>query len=228
VIRIGVDVVTEIAGAGADPDLVQTVVDMTDAADRIALILRDLSSIARPIDDPLAPVALDQVIASAARLAAYKLVKGVTLERVPVTAPMVHGNAPRLVQLVLNLLVNATRATRPGAPNRISVGAEQRGDRVVLFVADTGTGMSAETRARLFEPFFTTGADRGGTGLGLTICRSIVEKMGGTIAIDSVGRRGHTGRSIARDRRLVANSIARIAQSTWRLHFGDTASCYLL
>ena len=88
-----------------------------------------------------------------------------------------------LVQLFLNLLVNAARATRHDAPNTIRITGQTEGEAVTLSISDTG--MSAETRARLFEPFFTTGAERGGTGLGLTICRSIAERFGGSIAVSS-------------------------------------------
>ena len=63
---------------------------------------------------------------------------------------------------------------------------------MVLRISDTGTGMTDETKRRLFEPFYTTGRMTGGTGLGLTICRSIVERMGGTIAIDSTYGEGTT------------------------------------
>ncbi|MBS2021939.1 MAG: hypothetical protein JST92_05980, partial [Deltaproteobacteria bacterium] len=62
----------------AQPEVGALIADISDSAERIALILRDLSSLARPIDDPLAPVDLDAALASAGRLAAYKLDKGAT------------------------------------------------------------------------------------------------------------------------------------------------------
>lgn len=192
VIRIAVDEVVDAAQLSADARAM--LADVSDATERIAMILRDLSSLARPVDDPLGAVALDDVVAAAARLASYRLGPTATLERVALDVPAVIGNAPRLVQLVLNLVVNAARASRPDAANVIRVSAESRKDSVVLAVADTGIGMSADTRARLFEPFFTTGTKTGGTGLGLTICRSLVERMGGSIAIDSELGRGTTVR----------------------------------
>lgn len=164
----------------------EIVADVQAAAAAIGTILKDLSSLARPVDDPMAPIALEGVVDSAARLAAYKLGPGVKLERGPLSVPPVIGNAPRLLQLLMNLIVNAARASRPDTPNVIRIGATLRGaDRVVLAISDSGTGMSAETLARVFEPFFTTGRTTGGTGLGLPICRSIVERMGGTIEIES-------------------------------------------
>jgi two-component system NtrC family sensor kinase len=184
VIRIAVDDISEQL-AGAPDDVREQLRDLGDAAKRIELIVNDLGSLARPADDPIVPTDIDEVIRSAARLAAYRFGRGVTFEHVPADVPRVAGNASRLVQVILNLLVNAARSTRDGAPNRIRIGAERRGAHVVVRVSDSGSGMTDETRARLFEPFFTTGTQSGGTGLGLVICRSIVERMDGTIEVTS-------------------------------------------
>lgn len=191
VIQIGLEEVHEQLGQ-APEELREQLQDVRDAAKRIELIANDLSSLAKPADDPIAPTEIGDVIASATRLASYRFSKQVTLEQVPVDVPRVAGNAARLVQVILNLLVNAARATREGTVNRIRVGAELRGDRVVVSVADSGTGMTAETQARLFEPFYTTGKQSGGTGLGLVVSRSIVERMGGALTLTSTPDVGTT------------------------------------
>jgi signal transduction histidine kinase len=159
--------------------------DIREATERINVIVRDLSSLARPGTEELAPVELAPVIDGAARLASYKFDADVVLAKSTDDIPAVVGNAGRLGQVVLNLLTNAARATRPGVENCIRIATRATASTVTLTISDTGSGMTEETRARLFEPFFTTGADRGGTGLGLTICRSIVERMGGTIELAS-------------------------------------------
>lgn len=192
VIRIALDEVVEVLG-DSRADVTELLGDLGDATDRIAGILRDLSTIARPVEDPLSSVELAEVVHSASRLASYRL-GGAKLEREAFAVAPVVGNASRLVQLVLNLVVNAARASRKDAPNTIRIAAEEHEDAVVMTISDTGTGMSAETQARLFEPFFTTGRASGGTGLGLTICRSLVEKMGGSIDLDSELGRGTTVR----------------------------------
>ncbi len=191
VITLAVDEVAELLGkTSADVD--EVLGDIRASAAHINVILRDLSAITRPGDEPVAAVALGPVVDSAVRLASYKLGHGVKLERGTLDVPEVTGNSSRLVQVVLNLVVNAARATQPGVPNTIRVAARATESTVILAIADTGTGMSAETQARLFEPFFTTGATTGGTGLGLAICRQIVERMGGTIAITSALGSGTT------------------------------------
>ena len=184
VIVLAVDEIGQIAPNLPDAAIAM-LMDIEDAARSIGVILKDLSSIARPVDDPLAPIDLAVVIASAGRLAAYKLGPCTKLVRDPTVVPPVIGNAPRLVQLLLNLIVNAARASRPDAPNTIRVAARATDDRVILEVSDTGTGMGPEICAHVFEPFFTTGQTTGGTGLGLPICKAIVEKLGGTIEIQS-------------------------------------------
>jgi len=108
--------------------------------------------------------------------------------------PCIFGNEGRLGQVVLNLLVNAAQALPEGAQeaNQITLRTFRKGDRVVISVRDSGAGISAENRARLFEPFFTTKPVGVGTGLGLYICRQIVESMGGTISVESVPGNGAT------------------------------------
>lgn len=189
VVRLGVDELREMVAGTEEKELLR---DVNDAAERITAIVNDLSSLAKPVDDPMGPIDLDGVMASAARLAAYRFGPTVKLVRKTDNAPQVLGNASRLVQVFLNLLVNAARATRPNAPNTITVTAETRADQVVVSIADTGTGMSTETQAKLFQPFFTTGGTTGGTGLGLVICRSLVERMGGAIDVTSTLGTGTT------------------------------------
>jgi signal transduction histidine kinase len=95
----------------------------------------------------------------------------------------VRGNPEKLQRVLFNLIQNAIRHTP--ADGSVTVVAEPRGAGVEVEVADTGEGLAPETRERAFEPFFRGGdgaARTGdGTGLGLTICRAIVEAHGGRI-----------------------------------------------
>ena len=86
--------------------------------------------------------------------------------------------------IVLNLVQNAFHAMPDGG--ELAISQRRRGDMVELAFADTGVGMSAETIARIFDPFFSRRADSAeGTGLGLTICRAIAERYGGSIRVES-------------------------------------------
>ena len=108
--------------------------------------------------------------------------------------PRLAVDPTRMAQLLGNLLSNAVKFTPDGGRVEVRLGRE--GDQVVLVVADTGVGIPAADRERIFERFFRTAiATRQavqGTGLGLTITKAIVEAHHGTIAVDSDEGRGST------------------------------------
>jgi len=93
----------------------------------------------------------------------------------------VEHDAAQIQQVMLNLLLNALQAI-PGAGS-IRVAVEQRGDDVVITVADSGRGIAPDNLASIFRPFFTTKGQ--GTGLGLSLARRIIEDHGGRIEVES-------------------------------------------
>ncbi|HYH96925.1 sensor histidine kinase [Hyalangium sp.] len=93
------------------------------------------------------------------------------------------GRPRQIVQVLVNLLVNAGQATEPGGMVRLSTRREEDGVRVE--VRDTGTGMAPETLRNLFQPFFTTKPPGMGTGLGLAVAHGIVTAQGGRIEVES-------------------------------------------
>lgn len=98
--------------------------------------------------------------------------------------PSVTGDRIQLQQVVINLLVNAIQAMTAvaGRPRVLEVRSRMDGaDRVLLEISDSGIGIAADETDRLFDPFFTT--KPGGMGMGLSICRSIVETHEGRIAL---------------------------------------------
>jgi two-component system sensor histidine kinase HydH len=95
---------------------------------------------------------------------------------------LIYGNRDRLSQLLLNVVKNAIQAMPDGGTVRITAGIDGRHARVT--VNDNGHGISQEDMSRIFEPFFTSKAR--GTGLGLALCRKIVEEHGGKITVQSV------------------------------------------
>jgi signal transduction histidine kinase/DNA-binding response OmpR family regulator/HPt (histidine-containing phosphotransfer) domain-containing protein len=109
----------------------------------------------------------------------------------PALPPMVAGDPGRLRQVLTNLLGNAIKFTEHGeVALRVEDAGEQGGRVLVRFeVADTGIGIAADARGRLFQPFSqadtSTTRRYGGTGLGLVICKRLVELMGGQIGFDS-------------------------------------------
>jgi two-component system NtrC family sensor kinase len=104
---------------------------------------------------------------------------------IPAELPAIAASQGDLTQIFLNLFTNSRDAMPKGGC--LDIGASQPGRSVEVEVRDTGTGISPEIRDRLLEPFFTTKPD--GSGLGLSICKSILWDIGGDLRIDSeIGR----------------------------------------
>src|SRR3569833_4242384 len=93
--------------------------------------------------------------------------------------------------MFLHLLLNAAQAMRD-RHGRLTVAISREADQAVVRVTDEGVGMSEETLARVFDPFFTTRPPGQGTGMGLTVCHGIVTRHGGTIEFDSTQGFGTT------------------------------------
>lgn len=136
---------------------------------------------ARPVD--IAAVAVERLSASFTH-------KGLSLETdIPVTLPSVLVDNDRAVQVLTNVLSNALRYTP--TPGTVRVTARAEPGAVRFSVADSGLGIAAEDLPRLFERFYRTDKSRtrsvGGSGIGLTISRALVEAMGGRIWAESAG-----------------------------------------
>lgn len=101
---------------------------------------------------------------------------------------VVQGDPSEITQVLVNLGVNAIQAMEKGGV--LTIRTRVSGDRVLLIVHDTGVGMDARTRERLFTPFFTTKDVGAGTGLGLSVVHGIVTSHGGTIHVESEPGKG--------------------------------------
>ncbi len=99
--------------------------------------------------------------------------------------PQVSGNAKAIETVCMNLLLNALDATPESG--RVTLRTRRAGDArgVELVVTDSGAGIPGALQHRIFEPFFTTKQEAGGTGLGLAVCRAVMERHGGSIRLTS-------------------------------------------
>jgi PAS domain S-box-containing protein len=157
------------------------------AAERVGAIARDLRTFSRPGDDAeQRPVSVAAVIRAVLQLVEKEIEVRARLTVTLADTPPVKGNEQRLVQVVLNLVVNAWQALPDPDPARHEIGLRTYRDDgfVVIEVSDTGPGIPAGLRARIFEPFFSTKDVGEGSGLGLFVCRNIVAGFGGDIAVD--------------------------------------------
>ncbi|MFL5355519.1 ATP-binding protein [Archangium sp.] len=178
-------------------ELLSAVIEAYEGAERVRLIAQDLKVLSRQDDATYGPVELLAVVRSAAKMAAHEIQPRARFVADCEDVPPVRGNGARLGQVLLNLLINAAHAIEPGQveQNEIRVLARQSGpSRVTLEVRDTGCGIPSENLERIFEPFFTTKPVGVGTGLGLPVCRNIIEALSGELTVESQPGRGSTFR----------------------------------
>ncbi|RMH41409.1 MAG: PAS domain-containing protein [Deltaproteobacteria bacterium] len=179
----------ESAMSEEDADSLRTVRQETA---RLRRTLRELVDFARRRRDEAALVSVSAVIDDALRVLHYdRRMRGVEIDvSCDPDVPPVHVVEDHLVQVVLNLVINALDAMPDGG--RLVIDARYAGGKVSLRVRDTGCGMPRHVLDRCFEPLFTTKAAGKGTGLGLSICRDVLRAAGGDIELHSAPGRGTT------------------------------------
>jgi signal transduction histidine kinase len=174
-----------------DPDILEYVDIILKSAMSAAGTVKRLQDFARKREDRPASVAdLNEVIREAAEITSPRWKSeaeagGIPLEFIvePLARkPLVSGVDTELHEILINLINNALDAMPEGGRITLITEDTPEGPRVVL--ADNGHGMSAEVRARAFEPFFSTKGESG-TGMGLSMAFGIVKRYGGSIAIES-------------------------------------------
>ncbi|MEZ4375929.1 MAG: histidine kinase N-terminal 7TM domain-containing protein [Polyangiaceae bacterium] len=166
-------------------DAPQLLDEALDGAERIRRIVRDLRTFSAQEEEQIEAVELIPALEAAIKLSWHEIRHRAQLERDFGEVPAVRGNARRLTQVFVNLLVNAAQAIEDGhaSSNEIRVRVRRDGRQVTVEISDTGVGIPEAMAAQVFEPFFTTKRGREGTGLGLHVCKSIVQAFGGEIEL---------------------------------------------
>lgn len=165
-----------------------------DAAEQMALLLHDLRAFGRHDTDEREACELAAVLDMALRIAGTGLRRTGQVERDYRPAPAVLGNAHKLTQVFLNLLLNAVQAIPEGRRGVFRVGVRAVEGGVEAWITDNGCGIPSHLSARLFDALFTTKPQGQGTGLGLHVSQRIVEAHGGRIWHDPQADEGATFR----------------------------------
>jgi len=173
-------------------DGLEMIEESRDGLTRITAIVRDVGGFSRDSSPERESCDINRLLDTAMRVAHPQLRQRAEITRDYGELPLVRCVAQELMQVFLNLLLNAAHSTLP--MGEIRVETEACGDSVEVRVRDDGEGMSPETSKQIFTPFFTTKPVGEGTGLGLPISKQIVEKHGGTIEVESVYGEGTTFR----------------------------------
>jgi signal transduction histidine kinase len=182
----------DVASLDAEPAAIMSTV--RQEVGRLGRILRELVDFARRRRDEATLVSVQGVAEDALRLVRHdRRTRNVSVvtEFDPETPPVLMVE-DHLMQVVLNLLLNAVDAMRERDGGTLRLELTPAGHEVALRVHDTGCGMDRSVLGRCFEPLFTTKAPGQGTGLGLSISRDILEEAGGRLELHSAVGRGTT------------------------------------
>lgn len=167
------------------------------AGQRASKITTGMLSYARGRGDRREPMSLVQLVQDVLVLVEKDLqMHRVRLQTDFVGQPTAEVSPSQVQQVVLNLVINARQAMEGGGTLTIAVRPSDDGQFAEIAIRDTGTGIPSEKLPRIFDPFFSTktpdAGGQGGTGLGLALCREVVESHKGRIRVESAIGRGTT------------------------------------
>jgi signal transduction histidine kinase len=171
---------------------------IVEAAQRAAAVTGGVLGLARPRADRRRATDLVRLAEEVILLVGKDLSGNRTrLDFQAVDRPHARVNPAQIQQVLLNLIINARQAMPDGGTVRVRVAKDPTGRLAELSVSDTGVGIALADLPRIFEPFFTTKSDPdasglGGTGLGLSVCREIVEAHHGRLRVQSRPGEGTT------------------------------------
>jgi|GEM_PF-6585949 len=177
--------------------------NVNSAIHRLSTLVRDLLSVSRLESGRISitPQAFDigrSIQETAAQLEFVAKEKGITLkvEKLPAHLPQAYADPERTTQVLMNLVGNAIKYNRPNGTVTVEVDPTHHEGSLKISIKDSGIGMSKEQMSHLFEKFYRVASQETvgivGTGLGLYITKSIVERMKGHITVKSVPNKGTT------------------------------------
>jgi two-component system NtrC family sensor kinase len=177
--------------------LLELVDEVTRAAERCKRLVSAFLTLARQHTPERTAVSLNSLVTDTLELLAYALrLDNITTHLdLAEKLPLLWADANQIQQVITNLITNAHQALRESSARReltLTTRCDPMRTRVTLAVTDTGPGVPPMLQARIFEPFFTTKPVGIGTGLGLSLCRGIIERHGGTITVTSQPGQGAT------------------------------------
>lgn len=211
IIRLGIDYLAH--QAPPDDETYRAVLeDIRDAVSRADRIIKDLLNFSRTRAQSRSPLDMNAIVENALRLTRHDLdLRRISVQRsLQEPLPTMAGDGEQLLQVFINLFVNAaqaidhdgqisvsTRSIRIAASTAADgTASETQEDAIVVAISDTGPGLPYGAEGRIFEPFFTTKVAGEGTGLGLAVARNIVSWHGGTLTLHNNQEGGAIARVI--------------------------------
>jgi PAS domain S-box-containing protein len=185
---------TEELGSHAPGELLEELQDAREAATRVRSIVRELKVFSEPHDDSFGPIHVERVVDSALRMAWNELRQRATVQREFQPTPRIYGNASKLGQALLSLLLHAVNGLAQGdaAHNTVLVQlhTDAQGD-VVFGVTDGAPSLSTSALPRLLAPFTSARPAGASDSLGLSVCQRVLQEHGGRLSVESQGATGN-------------------------------------
>ena len=213
-VKGNIAVLSEELAGNVDADVLSALADTAVGVDRIQRIVTDLRGFARqdasaPVDFCNVPEALEEAI----RLSSHRL-RYVKISKEAPPLPVADAPRHRVVQVLVNLLVNASEALYEsrGTEGLVQITANHTAGRIEIGVEDNGPGLTPEQLERLFTPFYTTKGPGKGTGLGLALSKAYLDQMGGSIVAENRAEGGACFRVYLRARRNAPTPPPRLAR----------------
>jgi two-component system NtrC family sensor kinase len=176
----------------SDEERIDMLKDMAKETDRSKKIIRNLLDFARESTSTMESLDLSKLVADTLHLLENQTRFsgiGVDLQFME-NFPKINGDAQKLQQVFVNLLLNAIDASTKGNKIQVIGRLGDTSDSVKVSVIDYGQGISKQMQSSIFDPFFTTKVKGQGTGLGLSVSHGIIAKHGGSIEVESEEGRG--------------------------------------
>jgi PAS domain S-box-containing protein len=176
-------------------DMKEQVEIIASGSRRVADIVKRLLTFARQHKPAKAMVNINELIENTLNMRNYVL-KTFNIDvniQYDKNIPLINIDPGQIQQVFLNLIINSEYSMKKsGKPGKLIITTEQIGDKIRISFSDNGLGISQDNIKRLFQPFFTTKPVGEGTGLGLSLSRSIITEHGGTIYVESELNKGAT------------------------------------
>jgi len=179
---------TELPAYPDSGEVTSAVEEAIEGAERVRRIVKDMKTLSRVDDETIGAVDVERALDASINMALHELRHKASVMKDYAGVGFARANEGRLVQVFLNLLVNAAQAIATSQPDvnevRIATCLDAEG-RIAVEISDTGAGIPEDVLPRIFDPFFTTKPLGVGTGLGLSICHSLITAVGGHIEVAS-------------------------------------------
>ncbi|HEX5656890.1 MAG TPA: ATP-binding protein [Polyangiales bacterium] len=170
----------------------EAVRDSSEAVRRIASVVKSLRGFVQISESEIQRVNLNEAITAAVRLVQHQVRQRAVVRTQLRASREITADRGKLIQVFINLLLNASQAIESGGGSTITVTTLDSVDGVIAQVDDDGPGVPKDAAPHIFEPFFTTKAADQGTGLGLSLCADIVHRHRGRLELRERGGRGAT------------------------------------